>query len=219
MHNRVAYILLLTLLLTIYCPSAALVHSHSQNKYPPDGTPDQPPPVQKFAFQSTGGYTGKVKNVGKNWVEIEAGWIEWVAQDRFGNPLSPNENKNTKSKQLSAEGTILGGIADGPGDKPTYLLNDVRTGDVVSITTATTRKGDEFTLSIIIERRPGGRIPRLSGEVFNESSGELHLRYQAYQDWEEKGTPIPQRFLSAGRCVATSPPYPPVAPQPHEVKY
>ena len=46
-----------------------------------------------------------------------------------------------------------------------------------------------------------------------------HLRNQAYQDWEEKGIPIPRKYLDPdGRAPWTNPPYPPVAPQPREAK-
>ena len=45
----------------------------------------------------------------------------------------------------------------------------------------------------------------------------FHERMQAYQDWEEQGVPIPDKFLPVHpKMIAV--PYPPVAPMPREAK-
>jgi hypothetical protein len=78
------------------------------------------------------------------------------------------------------------------------------------------RDGEEWPDEITIRRRPGGKIPPFYGDPFVATSPELafHLSYQAEQDWEEKGVPIPAKYLPNGRAWWTNPPYPPVAPLP-----
>jgi hypothetical protein len=95
-------------------------------------------------------------------------------------------------------------------------LTDLQVGDVVYVYTEFNRGGDEWTTEIVISRRPGGRIPPQSLTDWGSPS-LAQEQNQAEQDWEERGIPIPQRFLSSGRAPWTNPPYPPVAPEPREV--
>ena len=101
---------------------------------------------------------------------------------------------------------------------PSYQPSDVRVGDVVWLDYYHTN-GQDLCREFIIYRRPGGKIPPWPGDAELKTTPEArhHARVQAYQDWEEKGTPIPARYQpvpSKGIGV----PYPPAAPQPREVK-
>jgi hypothetical protein len=94
-----------------------------------------------------------------------------------------------------------------------YLPKDVRVGDRVAIMYADDGTRVEcYEISIL--RRPGGRVPPgyVSGFFLQH-----HERMQAYQDWEEKGVAIPEKYRDKGRLDFLDPPYPPVAPMPREV--
>jgi hypothetical protein len=155
-----------------------------------------------------GYYEGCVTAVGPHWVELKAGWsgsendaINWLGQ-------------NKSAKRFSAIGTISGGNPKGDGKDETYGLKDLKIGDVIRLRTGISRdKSDEWTTQILLRRRPGGKVPPLPGTV-DGVDGIWHKRMQAEQDWEEKGTPIPNQFLSDGRNTSTKPPYPPTAPPP-----
>lgn len=172
------------------------------------------PKPRRGAAQSVIAFRGIVRDIGGDWVELAAGWKRVSAQDEIENP----KDKTKEPKRISAAGTTVGGDQDGVG-YATYRLADLKAGDQLFLFTAVSRDGEEFTVQIVIERRPGGRIPRLPGGPFPEVEGERHHLYQAHQDWEEKGIPIPARYLPpSGRVPWVNPPYPPVAPPPREVK-
>jgi hypothetical protein len=77
----------------------------------------------------------------------------------------------------------------GRGLDDLYLLKDVRVGDRVGITCAEDGR-TAICQQITIYRRPGGRVPP------GYSSGPLryHERMNAYQDHEEKGIAIPEKY-------------------------
>jgi hypothetical protein len=94
-----------------------------------------------------------------------------------------------------------------------YLLSDVRVGDVVRTTYAD--DGDTAVcFEISIHGRPGGRVPPGYGLMARMPQHAHHARCNAYQDWEERGVPIPAWFLTEGRADFLNPPYPPPAPMP-----
>jgi hypothetical protein len=157
------------------------------------------------------GYGGKVADVGPDWVELAAGW------EAFGPDV--NQKGNDKSKRISAAGTKPGGDPDGPEFVfDTHLIADIKVGDVVSVYVGVLRDGREWATEIHIRRRPGGKIPPTPPDKFGLHS-DLVERFQAHQDWEEKGTPIPVKFLDKNdRAPWTNPPYPPVAPMPRAAK-
>jgi hypothetical protein len=128
-----------------------------------------------------------------------------------------DEKESEKPKRISATGTRPSGDPKAPGRADTYRVCDVKVGDVVSLDTAITFDGEERLTRISILRRPKGKIPPEPGELFPDRLG-VHLQNQAYQDWEEKGVPIPKKYLSKGRAPWTNPPYPPVAPMPRAAK-
>ena len=172
----------------------------------------QPEPEKApLQLQTSGMYGGKVTSVGPDWVELGGGWEGWkVDQER---------QDTTRPKRISAAGTFPAGVRNGPGESwNTHWLADVRVGDRVGVFVGRLRDGREWMTAIHIERRPGGIIPQMPPDHLGwrpSPPGD----YQAEQDWEEKGIPIPKEHLrSDGRAPWTNPPYPPVAPQPRPVK-
>lgn len=153
--------------------------------------------------------SGVVKQLGPGWLELDAGWSAPRTEGK------PPDYDNSKPVRLSAVGTTPGGDLGGVGRECTHRLADLRPKDYVSIEAGLTKEGQLYCLEITIIRRPGGTIPRWSGERFREHPAERHFQNQAEQDWEEKGIPIPKLYLDPqGRAPWTNPPYPPVAPQP-----
>lgn len=74
----------------------------------------------------------------------------------------------------------------------TYRPADVRVGDEVSIRCRPV--GDEDVCrAICIRRRPGGRVPVAPGQQ-PEDRDPYHEGAQAYQDYEELGVPLPERY-------------------------
>jgi hypothetical protein len=156
-------------------------------------------------------YSGVVSDIGPDWLELRPGW----EPSELGKKKPYN---NKKPKRVSALGTVVGGNPQGEGRGTTYRLTDLKVGDIVSVETGITREGEEYCLQILINRRPGGIIPPEPGERFPDRYG-IHIRNQAEQDWEEKGIPIPKKYLDPnGRTPWTNPPYPPVAPMPRAAK-
>jgi hypothetical protein len=156
-------------------------------------------------------YGGVVVALGADWVEIGAGWSGPRSRE-----MEPDFD-NSKPVRLSTAGTRPGGDTGEPerGGSRTHLLSDLKIGDRVHVEAGTTREGEQFCITIIIERRPGGRIPPQFGDPWKQEPYAFHLSDQAYQDWEEKGVPIPAKYLDPdGRAPWTNPPYPPVAPMP-----
>jgi hypothetical protein len=100
----------------------------------------------------------------------------------------------------------------------TYELADIRVGDIVDVVYVP-RNGQNVCYMILIYRRPGGQIPPLKSDLprgnIPGSNNPWHERVQAYQDWEEKRIPIPDKYLPPGEL---SVPFPTVAPKPREVK-
>ena len=76
-------------------------------------------------------------------------------------------------------------------DRYSYLPQDIRIGDVVMLVVPKIEK-QEFCVSIVIDRRPGGKIPptRKKADWRN-----YHEKKEAINDYKDFGTPIP-RFLS-----------------------
>jgi hypothetical protein len=156
-------------------------------------------------------FRGVVTEIGADWVELGAGW---TGSDRTKEKWM---KENKKPKRISAAGTIPGGDPKGDGPRATYRLTDLKVGDVAQVWVGIGTDGEEWCREIKIYRRPGGTIPPRPGEVRSDLNG-WHMEMQAEQDWEEKGTPIPAKFLRDGRYPWTNPPYPPVAPQPRPAK-
>lgn len=178
------------------------------------------PPPKAVLPRPEGGtswyYRGVITALGSDWLEIGAGWQGSVETDHKTNRSWVRENGDTKKiKRISTAGTKPGGDRKGVGDDFTYWLSDLNIGDTVSIASCESN-GDEWTTQFTIQRRPGGIIPPIRGEQLGlGAKPTYHLSYQAEQDWEEKGIPIPKAYLDKdGRNIWTNPPYPPAAPMP-----
>ncbi len=74
----------------------------------------------------------------------------------------------------------------------TYRLADVKIGDRVDIA-CLELNGELQCETICIHRRPGGRVPPCPGER-PDTNLKWHERANAYQEFEEKGIPLPARF-------------------------
>lgn len=84
-----------------------------------------------------------------------------------------------------------------------YGQDDVRVGDVIELTTRLYPGDYEEAEFISIIRRPGGRVPREAYEIpFKEDAYAWHTMMNAYQDFEEHGTPLPDRFDRTGHGTA-----------------
>ena len=74
----------------------------------------------------------------------------------------------------------------------TYRLADVKIGDRVDIA-CLELNGELQCETICIHRRPGGRVPPCPDEK-PDTYLKWHERANAYQDFEEKGIPLPAKF-------------------------
>lgn len=185
----------------------------------PDETPAaQPPdgagqPRLKRAVHSCGWYSGNVTRIDPNWFELGAGWRQAQVEGKGNSP------DNSQAKRISTTGTTCGGDPQGEGEQLTHQISDLRVGDMVNVMTHIGPSGEEWARQLRILRRPQGRIPPQHNDPFAGTSNAFHLQEQAEQDWEEKGIPIPKKYLDPqGRAPWTNPPYPPVAPIPREAK-
>ena len=77
-------------------------------------------------------------------------------------------------------------------DPAAYRLADVKVGDLVRIS-CPELNGELRCETICIHRRPGGRVPPCPGEK-PDTYLKWHERANAYQDFEEKGIPLPAKF-------------------------
>jgi hypothetical protein len=87
-----------------------------------------------------------------------------------------------------------------PGGCKGYGRDDVRVGDVIELAVWLSRGDVEDARYITIFRRPGGRVPPHDYEVSDKYA--WHTRMNAYQDFEEKGTPLPEHFDRTGHTTA-----------------
>jgi hypothetical protein len=163
-------------------------------------------------------WSGTVCEIGPDWFQLAPGW-EGSRDTATGTP-GWDVKLSEKPKRISTWGTVVGGDPDGElpmfGRRNTHLFTDLKVGDQVLVWCHGDRK-EEWSVTIDIRRRPGGKIPPMAVDQWGLRSS-THEEYQSYQDWEEKGTPIPDKFLTDGRVSWLNPPYPPVAPQPREAK-
>ena len=93
------------------------------------------------------------------------------------------------SRVFDNDGFPLNATADSQ-----YRLSDLHNGDKVNIEYTRFSDGKEICDAICIRRRLGGRIPR-SQQPLN-AVDPYHERANAYQDFEEKGTPLPKQYQS-----------------------
>src|SRR5262249_23182118 len=156
-------------------------------------------PKAKRGAPTTGGaYTGVVTDIGPDWFQLAPGW-EGCREKATGKP-DWDVKLSEKPKRLSTWGTIAGGDPDGEASMfvGTDMLTDLKVGDGVRIWFHGDRQ-EEWPVGIEILRRPSGRIPPMRNDSPLRKETGIPQRFveenQAYQDWEEKGTQIPERFL------------------------
>jgi hypothetical protein len=94
--------------------------------------------------------------------------------------------------RFAASDYIRTGIGE-PLHALAYRLIDLQRGDRVFVKYDRVRGLDTCT-TLAIQRRPGGRVPPNPGEPVNRRN-RYHDFANAKQDFEEKGIPIPQRFI------------------------
>jgi len=73
-----------------------------------------------------------------------------------------------------------------------YRVTDVRLGDRVAIHISRW-SGVDVCDGVCVKRRPGGRVPP-EPNFDPRATSHHHERAQAYQDWEEKGIPFPDKY-------------------------
>lgn len=85
-----------------------------------------------------------------------------------------------------------------------YRLADVKIGDVVRLRFERT---DTYNIvdAICISSRPGGKVPAAPAQP-KDVKMAFHEVAQAYQDWEEKGIPLPFELHPGGPWPQQAPP-------------
>lgn len=120
---------------------------------------------------------------------------------RFIIPAQPSR-KFTAVGPLAEGGYLKAGIP-----RAQYRLSDVKVGDKVFFDWR--RVGNVYEVHYVgISRRPGSRVPPSPGEKPGEKNA-WHERCNAFQDWEERGIPIPDKYHPGGHQAG-------IAPPPHE---
>jgi hypothetical protein len=89
-----------------------------------------------------------------------------------------------------------------------YKIEDLKLGDRILIEYKQVNRVD-ICEAICIRRRPGGRVP--AGHYPPDTVSRPHEIAQAYQDFEEKGTPLPRYLIPLSPDVLRH-----QAPPPHE---
>lgn len=107
--------------------------------------------------------------------------------------LLPVRHHDLPVRRFRVSRTLAGGGFD-PSAPPgaTYRLSDVRVGDRAGVELR--RDGDEDVAHQIgIGRRPGGRVPPAPGQD-PDARNPHHERANAWQDFEERGIPLPDKY-------------------------
>lgn len=178
-------------------------------------------------------FQGTVMRLDSDWFEVAPHWTQIDANvwSQDGKTLlRKTEYDNSKSKRISVIKSRVGGdhncepFLPGCVIEMTHRISDLQVGDVVSFVTGITREGDEWPYQLTIHRRFGGIIPPMYGDLAVGTPDAYHVRFQAEQDWEEKGVPIPKQHLNEDGFYwnnsGINPPYRllPTAPPPRPVK-
>jgi hypothetical protein len=122
------------------------------------------------------------------------------------NPVPAAPPKTFKLSSLLADGKAF----TQRGPEWSYGIADVKVGDRVQLYSHKRPDGTDCCDNIRVTGRPGGKIPPAPGEPEDKQPYRYHERAQAYQDFAEKGTPIPDKFLPESERKT--------APMPREVK-
>ncbi|MBN9522870.1 hypothetical protein J0H58_30875 [bacterium] len=101
------------------------------------------------------------------------------------------KNADLPARRFPAAPELLRGDPHPANRRQCHLPREVKVGDEVYLVLDGPR-GKEECVGVTIHRRPGGRVPHST--VAPERFRPIIDRYNAYQDHEEYGTPIPDRF-------------------------
>lgn len=97
-----------------------------------------------------------------------------------------------------------------------YRLNQLQVGDILHID-FDHFDGVEVATYFLIWRRPGGVVPEQPATSPTAGVRAWHRRMNAYQDWEERGIPLPPEYRDRPNDVNPRFVPKPVAPPPREV--
>lgn len=107
-------------------------------------------------------------------------------------------------RRFIAHGPLAkGGYLEHGSPASQYRLSDVKVGDKVFFDWWRF-EGTDYVHYVRIDRRPGGRVPPSPAEKPGEEN-PWHEKANAYQDLEEKGIPLPEKFRPT-RAVPPKPP-------------
>lgn len=132
--------------------------------------------------------SGTVTRLGKDGFSIKG----WVNQ-----PVAPKRYNGELHLQLSAD-LRAGRFSPGTPAAQSYLPENLRVGDGVLIE-FDRRGGAAICTSIMIYKRPGGRVPP-SPNVKEDEKIERAFGYKwhegqnARNDWQDRGIPLPDKF-------------------------
>ena len=107
-----------------------------------------------------------------------------------------------------------GGVKELHSPANAYRVQDVKVGDCVSVGYDRVN-WVETCHSIRIYRRPGGLVPPSPNEPDRVDGVKYHERANTYNDWIDKGIPLPDKFLTPRELEER---YAKIAPKPREVK-
>jgi hypothetical protein len=155
---------------------------------PGRGQPEGPPPAPaapQVQYRNRG-FDGRVTAVTDRSISIFGIGMPGMGGDSW----DPEERHFVASDLLAAGGfdALIG-----------YRLSDVCVGDIVSILYDRI-DGIDICVSVRIRRRPGGRIPPC-----NLPGCKCHEYWNAIQNWEERGIPLPPEHAPAPPQPAPGP--------------
>lgn len=172
------------------------------------GLPADPPPILNAPPPKIGAtecvLSGTVTEVGSDSITIQPGESK-ESVFRF-NERGERVEVVTRLTPPRPPIKLPLGKALATGERPmppphSYGLKDVKVGDRVTIEISHANEIASCQ-AICIKRRPGGLIPPAPGDKMKIA---WHERCQAEQDFEEKGTPIPEKFKASNPHKPTDP--------------
>lgn len=140
------------------------------------------PPVRDPTDHVNNHFSGTVKEIGKDYIIIDGtGGANGNGPPMLGKHFF----------ELSAN-MVAGKLGDRATGAFGYRISDVKLGDKVDI--CFDSKNMILTCKMIcIQRRPGGRVPPSPTDKPDDEL-KWHERVNAYQDFEEKGIPLPPKY-------------------------
>ena len=152
-------------------------------------------------------YEGKLVALSPTTITIQKGNdppVKFLLSDELARDQSP-----TKARKMAVP------------DNWSYRPCDVRIGDMIDILVQPKADRTLVCEAMLIQRRPGGRVPEAPKQKFDPKHPERSWAFiaNAYQDEEEKGIPLPDCLIPPWEKERRAPmprPVRPVAPAPRE---